>query len=242
VKEHPVPGTFFVLHPGSVSDDVMITTNQIASGRSVSVDDHGEELTRLLAVWNGALHEFRNHLTVLLATATEVRSVIPPSLALEVADAVAETDRNVQSMSSLIVQLDAALKSGEHFISDLDEVIERALRLAAPLLGRRVSVSVSKGRKSGVKNRGMALEALLSTLLVDLARAVEVKAGDRTRGVEIEVHVEVGRGSLVIELESSGGRPQPGSWRLQLATALAAKIDATVTANAEAAGYVVQFR
>src|SRR5262249_21947486 len=159
-----------------VSDDAMITSSPLAPARGNTVDDRGEQLARLVAVWNGALHEFRNHLTVLLATTTELRSAVPPALALEVAQAASETDRNVQSLSSLIAQLDAAVKSGEPLISDLDEVIERALRLAAPVLGRRVSVAVSKGRKTGVKNRGSALECLLSTLLVDLARAPDLGA------------------------------------------------------------------
>jgi hypothetical protein len=224
-----------------VADETMITSSPHAPVPGSSVEDRPEELSRFIAVWNGALHEFRNHLTVLLATATELRSAIPPSMALEVADAVAETDRNVQSLSSLIAQLDAAVKAGEPLISDLDDVIERALRLGAPTLGRRVSVAISKGRKTGVKNRGMVLECLLSTLLVDLARAAEPKAGELPGHAELELRVEAGRTSLVIELESSGAQPPPGSWRLLLARELAEKIDATVTASAETAGYVVQF-
>jgi len=220
----------------------MISSNPLASARMNSVDDRGDELARFVAVWNGALHEFRNQLTVLLATATELRAALPAPMPVEVSDAVAETERNVQSLSSLIAQLDAAVKSGEPLISDLDEVIERALRIAAPTLGRRVSVAVSKGRKTGVKNRGVALECLLSTLLVDLARAAEVKTGERARKAELQVHVEVGRGSLFIEIESNGGRPPPGSWRLLLASELGSKIDATVTASTEVAGYVIQFR
>jgi hypothetical protein len=224
-----------------VSDEIVISPNQNPAARSNSVEERAEELDRFLAVWGGALHEFRNHLTVLLAAATEIRSAIPPAMASDVAEAVADTDRNVQSLSSLIAQLDAAVKGGEPLISDLDEIIEQALRLAAPALGRRTSVAVSKGRKTGVKNRGAALECLLSTLLVHLARA-EGRPGDRTRNTKLEIHVEVGRGSLLIEIQSDGEPPPPGSWRLLLATALAEKVDATISPHPESAGYLIQFR
>ena len=99
-----------------------------------------------------------------------------------------------------------------------------------------------KGRRTGVKNRGATLECLLSTLLVDLSRASEASAGERQVPAELSVHVEVGRGALLIEIESDGPRPAPDSWRYLLATELAAKIDASVTPLPEGAGYVVQFR
>jgi len=225
----------------TVSDDTMIAPKPLGPTRINSVDERGDELTRFIAVWNGALHEFRNHLTVLLATTTELRSVLPAPMPVEVSDALAEAERNVQSLSSLIAELDAAIKTGEPLIGDLDDVIERALRLAAPTLGRRVSVAVSKGRKTGVKNRGVTLECLLATLLVDLARAAEVKSGERARTAELAVHVDVGRGSLLIEIESNGGRPPPGSWRLLLASELGSRIDAEVTASKESVGYTIQF-
>jgi hypothetical protein len=206
------------------------------------LDRHGDQVPGFVPVWNGILHEFRNHLTVLLAAATELRASVPPSLAIDVADAVAETERNVQSLSSLVAQLDASVKTGEPLISDLDEMIDRALRIAAPALARRVSVSVRRGRKAGVRNRGAALECMLSALIVDLARAIDTRPSEGVRRSQIQIHVELGRGGLLIEIESSGGRPAPGSWRFLLATDLAAKLDATISAHPEVAGYVLQFR
>jgi len=232
-----------LVHPAAaVADETMFSPGRLVPLRADSVDESADELARFVPVWNGALHEFRNHLTVLLAATTELRASLPPSAALEVAETVLEADRNVQNLSSLIAQLDAAIKSGEPLISDLDEIIERALRIAAPALGRHVSVSVNKGRKTGIRNRGSALESMLSALIVDLARAGETKAGDRPRRLQLQIHVEVGRGSLLIEIESSGPRPSPGSWRLLLANELAAKLDAVVTSHSETTGYVVQFR
>src|SRR5262252_6956748 len=98
----------------------MISAKALGPVRINSVEEHADELTRFVAVWNGALHEFRNHLTVLLATATELRSVLPAPMPVEVSDALAESERNVQSLSSLIAELDAAVKTGEPVIGDLD--------------------------------------------------------------------------------------------------------------------------
>jgi len=196
-------------------------------------------MTRFLPVWNGVLHEFRNHLTVLLASATELREAIPPVLALDLAGAVTDAERNVQSLSALLAQLDAAVNSGEMVICDLDEVIERALRIAGPSLGRGVSVAVNMGRKTGVRNRGAALECLLAALLVDLARAAEPSPGEARRP-QLSLHVDVGRSVLALEIESNGARPSLDSWRFALASELGTRLDATIGPHPEVAGYLVQ--
>lgn len=198
-------------------------------------------MTRFVTIWNGALHEFRNNLTVLLAAATELRASVPPTVAMELAAAVSESERNVQSLNALLVQLDAAVSWGDALVSDLDEMIDRAVRIAGPFLGRWTSVSITRSRKTGVKNRGAALECLLSALIVDLVRAAEAKPGE-TRRPQIDVRVDVTRATLIVEIESNGGRPPPGTWRFALANELAAKLDSTVGPHPEVAGYVVQFR
>jgi hypothetical protein len=223
----------------------MLSQNSAASMRRNRLDNRdalADELAVFEPIWSGALHEFRNHLTVLLAAANELRASLPAAIALDVADAVAETERNVQNLSSLVAQIDAVVKSGEPLISDLDEMIERALRIAAPALGRRVSVSVSKGRKAGARNRGATLECLLASLIVDLARAADTRTADASRRPRLQINVEVGRGALIVEIESNGGRPPAGSWRFLLATELAAKLDASVAPHPDLPGYVVQFR
>jgi hypothetical protein len=224
--------------------------------------DQGEDLMQIVPVWNGILHEFRNHLTVLMAAATELRAEMPPTMALQVAEAVTETERNVQSLNSLIALVDASVRTVEPVISDLDETIDRALRLAAPSVGRRVSLTAMSrtGRKGGVKNRGTALECLLAALIVDLARGAEGrvgegrvgegrvgegqtgKAGQPPRCPSIQVQAEIGRGLLTIEIESNGARPVPGSWRFLLAKNLATKVDATIVPDPDVPGYLVQFR
>jgi hypothetical protein len=193
---------------------------------------------RSVEVWDGILHEFRNHLRVLSAAALELRSEMPPTLALHVSESVHEMERNLQGLSSLLVLADSSLRQGEPVVSGIDQVLERAVRLAAPSVGRRVSIVVSQNGPIGVKNQGRALECLLAALVIELARA----GVDSARETRIEAHVEESRGSLAIAIESSGARPPDGSWRVALAVELAARLGATIVPTPDAAAFVVQFR
>jgi len=109
------------------------------------------------------------------------------------------------------------------------------VRLAAPAVGRRVVLSVARGARIGIKNRGSTLECLLAALIVDLAR------GDG-RPPRVRLQTEASRASLAIEIESDGPPPVPGSWRFLLARELAAKLGADILPQPDTATYVVQFR
>ncbi len=148
----------------------MTSETQVAVARHDSGVDADPELSRMVPVWNGILHEFRNHLTVLLAAANEIRVAAPKTGAAEISDALAETEWNVHRLNALVGFVDAAIRDGTAVIADLDDVVERALHLAAPTLGR-TTVSLHKERRTGVTNRGSALESLLAALLVDLVGA-----------------------------------------------------------------------
>jgi hypothetical protein len=225
-----------------VSQLGMLPSSQKLSIAANPAPDQGGTGGAVAPVWNGILHEFRNHLTVLLAATTELRAEMPASMALQVAEAVTETERNVQSLGSLITFMDASVTEAEPLICDLDGTIERALRLARPSVGHRVSVTASRGRKAGVRNIGSALESLLASLIVDLARAGEGKASDLSRCHSIVVRTEQGPRSMAIEIESTGVRPAAGSWRHLLASDLAVKLGAVIVPHPESPGYVVQFR
>jgi hypothetical protein len=185
--------------------------------REVDADllsDRGFDRRRFAPVWNGMLQEFRNHISVLGAS-------------------LGDADRNVQGLSSLVALIDGSLRNVDPIISNLDEVVARAVNLAAPSLGPRVCVTTHVGPRTGIKNCGSALECLLAALLVDLAR------GPVTR---LRLSADLSRGSLEIELDSDGLRPAPESWRFLLACDLAAKLDATITSPPGAAAYLVHFR
>jgi hypothetical protein len=224
-----------------------------------TLDEMPGERPRFVSVWNGILHEFRNHLKVLAATATELRAEMPPALALHFTEAVSETERTVQSLGTLLSLADASLREVESrrlesreaesreddrdagfIVSGLDQVLERAVHLAAPAVGRSVSITVLRGPGIGVKNRGNALECLLAAVIIDLARASEGRNVEAAlRAPRIGLRAEAGRGGLAIEIESSGLPPVTGSWRALLASDLAARLEATLTTLPGSAGYVV---
>lgn len=190
-------------------------------------------------IWGGILDEFRNHLSLLAAATTEVRAVTPSAVVPEISEALMKTDWNTQRMKALVAFVDAAVRGGAPAVVDLDKVIEGALRLAAPALGR-VAVSFNKPHRIDVRNRGTALESLIAGLIIELAHAGTKSADARLRQ-QIDVHAlaGVGRGPTVLKIDSSGLCPRPASWRVALAHDLASQIGATVTTPAAFAGFVV---
>lgn len=197
------------------------------------------EVHQITSAWNGILHEFRNHLTVVLAAATEIRVALPYDAGREVAEALGETEWNVQRLNALVGFVDAVLRDGSQVVADLDDVVERALRLAAPAMGR-TAVSVHKDRRTGVPNRGSSLEALVAALLVDLVRTDRRARGDDRR-LQIDIRAEATRTALNLTVESDGHRPPPDSWRLALAYELAGRVGASLEPLDDLAGFRVRF-
>jgi len=218
----------------------MTSEPQVAVARHDSGVDADPELVRLVPVWDGILHEFRNHLTVLLAAANEIRVATPPTGIRGIGDALAETESNVHRLNALVGFVDAAIRDGTPVIADLDDVVARALRLAAPTLGR-TTVSLHKERRTGVANRGSAFESMLAALLVDLAQADPQSSSADGRPLQIDIYVEATRGALLLSIESTGRRPPVESWRFALSADLAARIGATVATLPDGAGYLVRF-
>jgi hypothetical protein len=220
---------------------MMTSETQVAVARADSPVMTGPDPVPLAPIWDGILGEFRNHLTVLLAVAGEIRTAAPATGAGMVATALAEAEGNVQRLDALVGFVDAALRDGTEVVADLDDVFERALRLALPALGR-TSVSLRKDRRTGVSNRGTALEALLAALLVELAQAgSRDRDGTSGRPCAIEVHVEATRGAMFVSVESDGRRPPAAGWRFALARDLGARLRATVAPLTDTAGYLVRF-
>lgn len=165
---------------------------------------------------------------------------LPPTLAARVGDAIFETERNVQGLTTLGTLLDASVRNDEALIAPLGEVVDRALRLAAPCAGPRASIMATVPRETGVRNRGSALEALLAALVIDLAKSYV--ATDAIPSPLVRLSAEAGRGGLSIEISCAGARLGAASWRFALAHELGAKLGATLTVVAAASAYEVQFR
>ncbi|HEY4393250.1 MAG TPA: hypothetical protein VGP64_04280 [Polyangia bacterium] len=221
--------------------EMMTSETQVAVARADSPVLTDLDPVPMASIWDGILREFRNHLTVLLAVAGEIRTTSPAAGVGDVAAALADAEGNVHRLDALVGFVDAALRDGTKVIADLDDVLERALRLAAPVLGR-TSVSLHKDRRTGIANRGTALEALLAALLVELCQAGgRDREATADRPHTIGVYVEATRGAMYLSVESDGRRPAPGGWRFALACDLGARLGATVAALPDTAGYLVRF-
>ncbi len=218
---------------------MMTIQGPTAVARHETPGNRDGQLHQVTSVWNGILHEFRNHLTVLLGTATEIRVALPYDAGREVAEALGETEWNVQRLNALVGFLDAVLREGSQVVADLDDVVERALRLAAPTMGR-TAVSVHKDRRMGVPNRGAALEALIAALLIDLVRT-DRRACATDRRLQIDIRAEATRTALNLSVESDGRRPPSDSWRLSLAYELAGRVGASLEPLDDLAGFRVRF-
>jgi hypothetical protein len=227
-----------VRSPPMLTDDPAVLVARANSSKTMD-----SELGVLVPICSGILHEFRNHLTLLSAATTEVKAItslpaILPEMPPEISQALMETESNVRRMTALMAFIDAAVSGGTPAMVELDGVIERALRLVAPALGR-VAVSFNKPSHIQVRNEGTALECLIAGLIVELARA-GMESRDPIYRQQIDVFADVGRGAIVLEIDSSGRRPGPGSWRIALARELAARLGASVTSPAVGAGFVVR--
>jgi hypothetical protein len=205
----------------------------------------GSDARDLSPLWIGVLREFRNHLGQLAAATAEVKALTLSSAVVpEIAPALHATEWNTQRLNALVAFIEAAVRGGPPATVDLDQVIEGALRLAAPALGR-VAISFDKPHRIDVRNRGTALESLIAGLIVELAQA-GAKSTDPSYRLQIDVHANLGigigagRGAIVLEIDSSGLRPSSGSWRVALAHDLASQIGATVSAPPDFAGFVIR--
>jgi hypothetical protein len=215
----------------------------VVGGEHLGADS--QDPIRFASVWNGVVHEFRNHLTLLLAGTTELRGGLPATLAADMAETLDDMEASVQSINGLLGALDSAMKDGDHLLCEVDVVIERALAMAAPTLGG-VNITVKKARPAAVKNLGTAVECALAALLSDLARASDFRR--RGPGLvpvvapQIRINVLAERGSLTIEVESSASAPPPSSWRLLLATYLAARVGCVLERLPTRPAFVFRFQ
>lgn len=185
------------------------------------------------------LHEFRNHLTLLLAGTTEIRAALPRSVASDLAETLDEMEASLQSITTLTSCVDSAIKPGEQVISDLDDVIERALAMARPSIRSDVQVTVNS-RAGAVRNRSGAVECALAALIADLARAAEFRRSPHASWLRIEVYA--GRGALTIEIQSSASHLPPASWRRLLAQRLASSVAGTLELLSDRVGFCLKFQ
>jgi hypothetical protein len=186
------------------------------------------------------LHEFRNHLMLLLAGTTEIRATIPRTVAVDLAETLDEMDATLQTLTFLATSLTAALEPGEQMISDVGDVIHRALAIAAPSTPSRVRTMVTS-RPAAIRNRGRVVECALASVITDLYRAPEFRNEKTGNANEIGIQVHPERGALTIEIESSASQRPVPSWRTALAQRLVASADGSLTLHPEKVGFLFRF-
>ena len=88
--------------------EMMTSETQVAVASAESQIVPDLELARLAPIWDGILHEFRNHLIGLLAVADAIRAVAPAAAGDAIAIALAEALGSVQRLDALVGFVDTA--------------------------------------------------------------------------------------------------------------------------------------
>ena len=193
------------------------------------------------------VHEFRNHLTMVLAGATELRSTLPTAQAARYADTFQDMESSVHFLDVLLTWMDASFTTGPQAIAEVGDLLRRAHGLAAPGLRPRVTFAIEP-HPAGVRNRGAAVECALAALITELGRVPDPHraTGDsmsRPTGWEVRATVKAERGAVAVILTSTAAQPAPNGWRVMLAEGLLSGLGARVEPlRTGGAGYVVRFR
>lgn len=198
-----------------------------------------EEVTVPPPVWAGMGDEFRNQVTRLVAGTMHLQERLPLESVTEFAPALADMESSLEGLAALVKCLDAVMKPGEQIISDLGDVIERALVLARPWLPSEMRISVS-GRTGAVRNRSGAVECALATMIVSLARSQDTTRTHHA-ATELKIDAVTGRGLLAVEIESDGVRPAP-TWRWALAERLATLVGGALELLPDRVGATLRFQ
>jgi hypothetical protein len=191
-------------------------------------------------VWTGLLGEFRNQLARLSAGTVQVRDALPLDVGADLGPALFDMEASLDGLNGLVSWLGAVTAPGEQVISDLADVIDRALVMAGPWL--RPNLRVFLGSRVGaVRNRSRAVEGALAAVVVALA---DVPGAQRDLGIdELHVGVLTGRGAVVVEVETRGAHSAlPSSWRWLLAERLAAVAGGTLEPLTDRAGVGIRFQ
>lgn len=188
------------------------------------------------------VHEFRNHLALLVAGITELRSTVPTGLAAGWGHTLADMEASMDLMDSMLTWIEAsvdpAVDEGPEGVFEAAAILERARMMAAPLLGGRTKLTLLP-RPATFRNRGAVVECALAALISHLARpdsplAASGALGQAAPGREIRVAVEGGAETapcFVLTVHDPAGvrRTVPArGWRISLAESLLAPLGGSV--------------
>jgi len=169
--------------------------------------------------WDGVLHEFRNHLTLLMAGTTGLRSTLPGALAADCAEALQDMETSVHMLESLLSLVDAGLHPGRPVVTDVGKAVQKAISLAAPSLRGWVMVE-AEGRGQLPPRFGNVLEAAMGALLAELGRSSELRSERPQPSLPpIRIVASADGGLFRAQLMGPTGQPPP-TWRSRLASYL----------------------
>lgn len=188
------------------------------------------------------VHEFRNHLALLVAGITELRSTVPTGVAAGWGHTLADMEASMDLMDSMLTWIEAsvdpAVDEGPDGVSEASAILEGARTMAAPLLGGRTKLALVS-RPATFRNRGAVVECALAALISHLARPdspiTAAGARDpRAPGREIRVAVEGGTETppcFVVTVHDGSGFGRAiatRGWRISLAESLMAPLGGSV--------------
>lgn len=236
----PGPGTFLVQLPGAVTDETFLTS-ALAPSRAANLYVRGEDQGVVPhQVWTGLLGEFRNHLARLNAGTVQVRDWLPLDLGADLAPALSDMESSLEGLAGLVSCLGAVTAPGEQVISDLADVIDRALAMARPWLRPDLRITVGS-RVGAVRNRSRAVEGALAAVIVALATVSDSPRGPTARWLHVEVFAA--RGAVAVEVEVRDEHAaRPCSWRWLLAEKLAAVAGGTLEPLPDRSGVGLHFQ
>jgi hypothetical protein len=128
--------------------------------------DGGHDMGPFDGGWMGLVNEFRNHLTIFLASTSQLSAMLPRAVACELADRLDDMESSAEFLQTLLTWMDASVGRGSQAISDVTDLLRRAERLASTGLSSRVSLRIEP-KPAGVRNRGVAIECALAALITE---------------------------------------------------------------------------
>jgi len=238
----PAPGTFLVAVRPAVTDENLLTS-MFSPSRAPNLYAPGEDEGIMPApVWAGLLGEFRNRLERVNAGTVQLRDALPSDLGGDLAPALADMESSLDGLFALVTGLEALTSPGEQVISDLADVIDRAVAMAGPWLPAGAQVSVGN-RVGAVRNRNRAVECALAAVLITLVKSAEPRLDSVVRHLHIDVFSS--RGAVTVEVESLGVRvvrPTSNAWRWWLAERLASVAGGSLEPLGDRAGVGLRFQ
>ncbi len=181
----------------------------------------------------GILHEFRNHLTLLLSSSGWLRGRLEDltRASPEMGEAMRDVDESIERMVALTGGLDGALRAPAESKPTLDRVVKTAVMLAEPLLKSRGRITVRDLLSIAVLNRRGSLESAMALLIVAAAdQAPEPPA------VAIAVATRQAEAGLMVEISCGRAARSADARAVDVARALLARVGGTLNVNDNRSG------